>query len=271
MKTKKTKNVAPVNSEARYTVYMQGGVGCELLVNDIPVLDNDYPGIISKFLINPWLINGRNTFKIRSLLLDSATKNHPQWDPSAVSFCKVVISGPKEKGMPDTKLAQTEVKLLKPSDYDSVLSKNGSFTVIIGYPNPAWAQSEKIGKDATTQEKILDKYREFHRLLESKDLNGIMKFSSAKSKDYSKSTYTDFESRLKDSFNEKFASTSELIGIDVQEKYGLRYEYYYSDRLVTIKNVKDQSIIQYYDGDEGVTTEYTLLFYFDGKDFVLIL
>jgi|GEM_PF-6783130 len=246
-----------------YTARIEArNVAYEFLVNDIPVLTkrNDASSINSKIPINPWLINGRNTFKIRILPVTSSTV-----DPRDPKFCKVVISGPKDKGTSNTALAQAEVK-------PPVLSRDESFTVTLGHPMPAWAQSEKIGNDAKTQETILDKYREFHRLLKQKDLDGIMKFSSAKFKEYSKSMYDpDFESDKKDSFKEQFASPGKLIDIDAQKKYGLRYEYYYGDRLVSIKNDEDRSIIQYYDADEGVTTQYPLFFYFDGKDFVLIL
>ena len=257
------------DSKSMYTVNIESqGGGCELFINDIPVLSSEYPFTISKFLINPWLITGRNTFTIRMVPVDSATKNHPQWTPTA-RLCKVVISGPEDNGAPTTTLAEAEVKT---SESDPPLSKGGSFTVTLGYPTPAWAQSQKIGRDATSQKKILDKYREFHRLLEKKDLDGIMKFSAAKFKEYSKSLYDpDFESDRKNSFQEEFETPpGTLLGIDVQLQNGLRYEYYHGDRLVSIKNDEDRSIIQYYDEDEGATTEYPLFFYFYGKDFVLI-
>ena len=145
-------------------------------------------------------------------------------------------------------------------------------SVTPGYPDPAWAHSGKIGKDCLTQRKILDKFREFHRLLENKDLDGIMAFSSAKFKEYSRAMLNpDFESVMKKSYSEQFAGKDELIGIEVQQADGLKYEYYYGDRLVTIMNVEDRSIKQYYNDDEGSTSEYPLLFYFDGTDFVLIL
>lgn len=238
-------------------------VAYEFLVNDIPVVSQKeaMSGIISKFLINPQLINGKNTFKIRILPVKNSTV-----DPNDPKSCKVVISGPKEKGESDTIIAQAEVNPANPS-------KEVSFTVKLGYPTPVWAQAEKIGMDAVTQRKILDKFKEFHRLIEKKDIDGIVKFSAAKFKEYAKSTYNpNFESNVRDSFKEEFANPSnKLIGIDVQEKNGLRYGYYYGGRLVSINNDEDSSIIQYYDGNEGVTTEYPLFFYFDGKDFVLIL
>lgn len=255
------------DSQPFYTAKIDArNVAYELLVNGIPVLDkrNEFASINSKFPLNPWLIDGRNTFTIRILPVEPS-----EVDPNDAKYCRVFISGPKAKGMPDATIAQAE---MKPSASAPAPSKDGSFTVSLGHLAPAWAHSEKIGRDATTQKKILDKYREFHRLLERKNLDGIMKFSAAKFKDYSKSMYDpDFESNKKDSFKEQFASPGELIGIDVQEKNGLRYEYYYDDRLVSIKNDEDRSIIQYYDADEGVTTQYALFFYFDGKDFVLIL
>ena len=247
-----------------YTVSIEArNVPYELFVNDIPVFNktDEASSINSKIYLNPWLIDGRNTFKIRILPVKVSTT-----DPQDPKFCKVVISGPGDKGKPDAMLAQAEVNPLHPS-------KDEPFTVALGYPAPAWAQSQKIGKDAATQQKILDKYREFRRLLEKKDLDGIVKFSGAKFKEYAKSMYDpDFESKAKSSLKEEFANPSnELIGIDVQEKNGLRYEYCYGDRLVRIRNDEDRSIIQYYDANEGVTTEYPLFFYFDGKDFVLIL
>lgn len=252
-----------------YTVRLESrSVGCELLVNDITVLSTEYPTTISKFPINPWLISGRNTFSIRMLPVDSATRNHPEWTDASM-YCKVTISGPEVNGRPTTTLAEAEVK---PSGPDSVLSKDGSFTITLEYPTPPWTQSGKIGRDIATQKKILRKYKEFHRLLEKKDLDGVMKFSSAKFNEYAKSMYhAEFESEMKNSFKEQFATPGELIGIDVQEKNGLRYKYYHGDRLVSISNDEDRSIIQYYDSDEGVTTEYPLFFYFDGKEFVLIL
>lgn len=247
-----------------YTVKLENrNVAYELLVNDIPVnsQSTDFSSITSRFLINPWLINGRNTFKIRILPVKSSTT-----DPADPKFFKVVISGPKEKGMPDGTIAQAEVNPLNPS-------KAGAFTVALGYPAPAWAQSAKIGKDAATQNRILDKYREFHRLFEKKDLDGLMKFSAAKYKEYSHSMYDpDFESKMKDSLKESLAEGSDkLIDIDVQKKDGLRYEYYYGDRLVSIRNIDGASIMQYYDAGEGTTSEFNLFFFFDGKDFVLIL
>jgi len=257
------------DSKPFFTIRMEcHNVGCELLINGIPVLRNEYPGIISEFPINSWLINGQNTFKFRSLPVDSVTKANPDFSYTDM-VCKLMISASQSIGMPETILAQAEIK---PSESDPVVSNEGSFTVSLGYPDPAWAQSGKIGKDSITQKKILNKFREFHRLLENKDLDGIMAFSAAKFKEYSKSMHNpDFESIMKDSFKEQFASKGELIGIDVQEADGLKYEYYYGDRLVTITNVEDRSIIQYYDSEEGVTSEYPLLFYFDGTDFVLIL
>jgi len=257
------------DSKPYYTVRLEcRNVGCELLINDIPVLSNEYPGIIPGFPINSWLINGQNTFKLRTLPVDSATKAHPEFTYEEM-ICSVVISELKGIGMPDTILAKAEIT---PSESDPIVSKDGSFTITLGYPDPAWAHSGKIGKDSITQKKILDKFREFHHLLENKDVDGIMAFSTAKYKEYSKSLYSpDIESDMKKSFMEQLAAKAELIGIDVQETDGLRYAYYYGDRLVTIKNVEDRSIIQYYDDDEGTTSEYSLLFYFDGTDFILIL
>ena len=246
-----------------YTVSIESrNIAYQFLINDIPVLqsNSDFSGTISKYVINPWLLNGKNSFKIRILPVANSTT-----DPHAPKVCNVEISGPKDKGMIETILAQAEVK---PAD----VSKEGSFTVTLQYPTPAWAASEKISRDAVTQKKILDKFKEFHLLLEKKDLNGIMKFANAKFKAYSQSIDDpNFISDKQNSFKEQLAAGSQLIGIDVQEKNGLLFEYYYGDRLVTIKNDDDRSIIQYYDGYEGVTTQYPLLFYFDGKDFVLIL
>ena len=246
-----------------YTVSIESrNIAYQLLINDIPVLNSysDFSGTVSKYVINPWLLNGKNSFKVRILPVANSTT-----DPTGPKICKVVISGPKDKGMTETILAEAEAI---PSD----VSKEGSFAVTLEYPSPKWAASEKISRDAVTQKKILDKFKEFHLLLEKKDLNGIMKFANAKFKAYSQSIDDpNFISDKQNSFKEQLAAGSKLIGIDVQEKNGLLFEYYYGDRLVTIKNDDDRSIIQYYDGDEGVTTQYPLLFYFDGKDFVLIL
>ncbi len=253
-----------------YTASMSGrNAGCQLLINNIPVLKNEYAGSISKFLINPWLINGQNTFKLRMLPADSATKNHPEFVLTEM-FCKVTISLLKEDGTRDSILASVEVSA---TEADQAPSKTGEFPVILGYSQPPWAQSEKIGRDSITQRKILDKYREFYRLLETKDLAGIMQFSAAKFQEYSKSMYDpDFVSDKKASITETFASPpGTLISIDEQKKFGLQYEYYNGDRLVSINNDEDRSIIQYYDSDEGVTTQYKLYFYFDGKELVLIL
>lgn len=243
-------------------------VAYELRVNDIPVLtkDNDASSLTSKFLINPWLVGGRNTLTIRLLPVEKSTT-----DPQDPKYCRVVITGPAVNGGPDTTLGRVEVSPAKAAGTAPARAKDESFNVILGYPAPAWAASEKIGKDAATQKRILERYREFHRLLENKDLDGVMRFSAAKLDEFARSMYdTTFVSLRRQSFQEQFASPGKLIGIDVQAKDGLRYEYYFGDRLVSIRNVEDRSIIQYYDDDEGVTTEYPLFFYFDGKDFVLI-
>ncbi len=251
-----------------YTLDMEcHDVGCEILINDIPVLTIEYPIYLSKFLINQWLVNGSNTFKIRSLAVSAEAKSYVYFSYDNMS-CKVVIQAPEEE-LSDTMLAEAEIK---PSEKSPIVSKDGVFTAKLEYPNPAWAQSEKIGRDTITQKKIIDKYREFHRLLKQKDLDGIMKFSAVKIKEYSQSTYNpDFESAYKNSFKEQLAGSGQLIGIDEQEKKGLRYEYYYGDRLVSIKNDEKQPIIMYFDKERGSTTQRDLFFYFDGNDFVLIL
>ncbi len=264
-----TKAMTVTESGPFFTVRMESrAIGCELLINDIPVLSNEYPGIISRFPINSWLMNGLNTYKLRPLPVDSATRAHPEFSVADM-FCKVVILLSQGIGLPDTIFVQAEIA---PNVADSMVAKDGCFNVTPGYPDPAWAHSGKIGKDCLTQRKILDKFREFHRLLENKDLDGIMAFSSAKFKEYSRAMLNpDFESVMKKSYSEQFAGKDELIGIEVQQADGLKYEYYCGDRLVTIMNVEDRSIIQYYNDDEGSTSEYPLLFYFDGTDFVLIL
>lgn len=260
------------SAQTRYTVDLTGSeVGCQLLINDIPVLDNDYPGTISKFLINPWLVDGRNTFKIRSLPVDEATRKHPSFDSDAVRSCKVVISG-NDLDKPPAMLAQAEARLVTPFKASTFGSKDGEFNVALPYATPVWAKSAKIGRDPATQKMVLDKYKAFHRLLAQKNLSGVMTVSEQKFRDYAKSLYQPtFADGGKTSFIEQFASRAQLIGIDVQEKNGLKYEYYFGDRLVSIKNDENRSIIQYYDDEEGVTTEYPLFFYFDGQDFVLIL
>ena len=258
------------SSKTICTVKMTGrNAGCKLRINDLPVLSNDDPGTISKFLINPWLINGRNTFKILMLPPDSATKNHPQFVLTEMS-CKATFSLSKDWGMPDSTVAEVGVTA---SDADPTPAKTGEFSVALGYSQPPWAQSEKIGSDSMTRRKILARYREFYRLLETKDLDGIMTFSAEKFKGYSRSTFDPaFESDKRASFKEEFSTPpGYLISIDEQEKFGLRYEYFYGDRLVSINNDEDRSIIQYYDDNDGVTTQYRLYFYFDGKDFILIL
>lgn len=242
-------------------------VAYELLINDIPVLSQTYEasGTISGIPVNPWLINGRNTFRINILPVEPSTV-----DPNDTKSYEVVISGPLDAGMTDNPIARAEGIV---PDSQSHPSEEVEFTIVLAYPQPPWAESEKIGKDAATQKKILDKYREFYRLLETRDLEGIMQFSAAKFQEYSKSMDSpDFASSMRDSFQMDFDTPSNsLIGIDVQEVNGLRYEYYYGDRLVSIINDEGRSIIMYYNEEDGVTTSYDLFFYFDGEDFVLIL
>lgn len=261
--------VAVPEPTPRYSVTIDArNVAYELRVNDIPVLtkESDVSSLTSKFLINPWLVGGRNTLTIRLLPVENSTT-----DPQDPKYCRVVITGPAVEGGPDTTLGRVELSPVKTASAKAARAKNASFNVILGYPAPAWAASEKIGKDAATQQRILARYREFHRLLEHKDLDGVMRFSAAKLDEFARTMYdTTFVTSRRQSFQEQFASPGKLIGIDVQAKNGLRFEYYFGDRLVSIKNDEERSIIQYYDDDEGATTEYPLFFYFDGKDFVLI-
>ncbi len=252
-----------------YTVRMEGqGIGCALFVNGIPAMDNDYPGVSNR-MINPLLIIGKNTFKLLTLPVDAETKKQEDWLESD-KFCKVSISSFQNKGKFENKLVtESEVKLTKPDGVDSM---NGSFAVTLVYPTPLWTNSAKIGKDAATQQKILAKYKEFYNLLLKKDINGISKLSTVKFKQYANSMYNpNYGAEIIESLKEQLASKDQLIGIDVQAKNGLKYEYYYGDRLVSIKNNEDRSIIQYYDNVYGVTTQYPLFFYFDGVDFVLVL
>jgi hypothetical protein len=242
-------------------------VAYELLINDIPVFSQTEEASfsLSNYPINPWLINGRNTFRVHILPVETSNT-----DPNDTKSYEVVISGPLDEGMTGNPIAHAEGIV---PDLQSHPSEERAFTIALAYPQPPWAESESIGKDAGTQKKILDKYREFYRLLETRDLDGIMKFSEAKIKEYSKSMDSpDFASAMRDSFQMEFDTPSNsLIGIDVQEVNGLRYEYYYGDRLVSIKNDEGRSIIMYYNEEDGVTTSYNLFFYFDGEDFVLIL
>ena len=252
-----------------YAVNVEGReVGCEFLVNDIPVVRNAYPGTVSKFWINPWLIDGTNSFTIRSLPVPAATRKHPEWDANAARSCTAMISRTSDPGVSMTTVAEAAVN---PSESAPALAKSGSFTVELSYATPAWAHSVKISKDAATEKRIYGKYREFHRFLEIRDLPGIMKFSAAKFRDYSRSLDDpNFATKKHDSFKEQFASPSELVPL-AEAKDGLRFEYYHGDRLVSIKGDDNRSIIQYYDAADGRTTQYPLFFYFNGKDFVLIL
>lgn len=250
-----------------YTVRIEErNVAFKFTVNDIPVLteQDDASATISNFLINPWLINGRNTFRMEIM-----RKKSSPTDPEDPKGCKVMISGARNREQADT-IVEKELSIF---GSDTVSFTEGSFAIALGYAQPPWAQSEKIGKDAATQKKILDKYREFYRLLDKKELVGIMKFSSAKFREYAKSMYDpDFISDKENSFKEEFATPpGYLISIDEQEKFGLHYEYYCNDHLVSINNDEERSIIQYYNDDDGVTTQYRLYFYFDGQDFILIL
>ncbi|MBU3926746.1 MAG: hypothetical protein KKB74_02995 [Bacteroidetes bacterium] len=241
-------------------------VAYELMINDIPVISqtDEASFSLSNYPINPWLINGRNKFRINILPVETSTT-----DPNDTKSYEVVISGPLDDGISGNPIAQA--KGIVP-DSRSHPSEEQTFTIALSYPQPPWAESEPIGKDAGTQKKIMDKYREYYRLLETKDLDGIMKFSEAKFNAYSKSMDNpDFATAMRESFQMEFDTPSNfLIGIDEQEVNGLRYEYYYGDRLVTVKNDEDRSIIMYYNEEEGVTTSYTLYFYFDGEEFVLI-
>lgn len=252
-----------------YTVSIEArNVAYELRVNDIPVLrvEEDASSALSGYPVNPWLIDGRNTVSVRILPVENSTT-----DPNDPKYCRVVVSGPKADGKPGIALASVEVKPPAQSGPDRSSSKEESFSVVLGYPAPAWAASAKIGKDAATQQLILDRYREFHRLLETKDLKGVMQFSAAKFGEFAQSMNDPaFASSREEAFREQFATAGQLIDIDAQAKNGLRYEYYFGDRLVSIKNDEDDSIIQFHGSDDGMRTEHTLYFYFDGKSFVLI-
>lgn len=252
-----------------YTVSVKArNVAFELRVNDIPVLtnDNDASTALSGYPINPWLIGGRNTVSIRILPVENSTT-----DPDDPKYCRVVVSGPKDGGKPGIALASVEVKPPTTPGPHRSSSKEESFSVVLGHPAPAWATSAKIGKDAATQKLILDRYREFHRLLEKKDLDGVMQFSAAKFKEFSQALDDPtFASSRSESFREQFATPGRLIDIDEQAKNGLRFEYYFGDRLVSIKNDEDDSIIQFLGSEDGMRTVHTLFFYFDGKGFVLI-
>lgn len=252
-----------------YTVSIEArNVAFELRVNDVPVLtnDDDASTAMSGYPINPWLIDGRNTVSIRILPVENSTT-----DPNDPKYCRVVVSGPKADGRPGATLASVEVKPPLTPGPERSPSQEATFSVVLGYPAPAWATSTRIGKDAATQKLILDKYREFHRLLEQKDLDGVMQFSAAKFREFSQAMYDPtFAASRKESFQEQFATAGQLIDIDAQAKNGLRYEYYFGDRLVSIKNDEDDSIIQFHGSEDGMRTEHTLFFYFDGKGFVLI-
>lgn len=252
-----------------YTVSIEArNVAFELRVNDIPVMvnDDDASTAISGYPINPWLIDGRNTVSVRILPVENSTT-----DPNDPKYCRVVVSGPKDGATPGPALARVEVKPTSKPGPDRSPSTEESFSVVLAYPAPAWATSAKIGKDAATQALILDRYREFHRLLGKKDLDGVMQFSAAKFTEFSQAMDDPtFAASRKESFKEQFATPGELIDIDAQAKNGLRYEYYFGDRLVSIKNDEDDSIIQFYGSEDGMRTEHTLYFYFDGKRFVLI-
>ena len=81
-----SRTIYEVSIEARNVPY-------ELFVNDIPVIDkkDEASSINSNISINPWLINGRNTFRIRIPPVKVSTA-----DPMDPKFCKVVVSGPKD-------------------------------------------------------------------------------------------------------------------------------------------------------------------------------
>lgn len=259
---------AMTDSKSFYTLNIETHhVAYELLINDIPVLkqSDETSGAISGYPINPWLINGCNTFRINLLPVETSLT-----DPEDIKSYSVIITGPREGRRQETPIARAEAVV---SDSQSGQSTEVSFTIALSYPQPRWAESEKIGKDSATQNRILEKYREFHRLLVEKDLDGIMRFSEAKFQEYAKSLYApDFISEKRADFQEDFANPpGYLIDIDVQAENGLRYEYYHHDHLVSIKNDEDRSIIMYYNDDSGVTTSYPLCFYFDGTDFILIL
>src|SRR5674476_1054184 len=149
------KSMHTVSIEAR-------NVAWELRVNDIPVLssDDDASTKMSGYPISVWLITGRNTVSVRILKVEHSTT-----DPMDPKYCKVVVSGPKGEATTAPVLAQVEAKPAPKSGADLSSSREASFSVTLKHPNPAWATSAKIGKDAATQQLILDKFREFHGLL----------------------------------------------------------------------------------------------------------
>ena len=206
---------------------------------------------------------------MRSGGVDAATRKRPQWNKTAARSCTATVSEQLEGTRAARTIARAEVK---PSESAPVLSGNGAFTVTLGYPSPQWTNSATIGKDPTTQQRILARYREFHPLLATNDLPELMKASAVKFRAYATAMNApEFESAQRASLKAQLVSSAGLIGIDVQQKDRLRYQYYYGGRLVSIKNIDNRSIIQYYDASEGVTTEYDLVFHYDGKEFVLIL
>ena len=97
-----------------------------------------------------------------------------------------------------------------------------------------------------------------------------MQFSAVKTREFSQAIYDpSYEASRKKDFKAQFASAGELLGIDRQAVNGLRYQYYFGDRLVSINNDENNPIIQYHDATDGTVTKVALLFYFDGKKFVL--
>lgn len=264
-----TNEVTVPESKPMYTVSIEAhNVAYELRVNDIPVLNSgtDASGELSGYPINPWLINGKNTVSVRLLKVENSTT-----DPNDPKWCKVVVSGPHPMGKPGPTLVEVQVKPAPKTGPDRSSSREGSFSVALTYPNPVWATSAKIGKDAATQKLILDQFREFHRLLTKKDLDGVMQFSAVKTREFSQAIYDpSYEASQKKDFKAQFASAGELLGIDRQAVNGLRYQYYFGDRLVGINNDENNPIIQYHDATDGTVTEVALLFYFDGKKFVLV-
>lgn len=78
-------------------------VAYELMINDIPVISqtNEASFSISDYPINPWLINGRNRFRIHILPVETSTT-----DPTDTKSYEVVISGPLDDGISDNPMAQ---------------------------------------------------------------------------------------------------------------------------------------------------------------------
>ena len=247
-----------MNKPNYYLSFEIYGCAFNLMVNNIPIFQSrKKKGVSFKYPINSYIFTGRNELGV------TLTPPFEQQFLSDEAKCKISIIFIDEEDIerkPTEVLSHTSPVFEAASPNSIYLFKN-PFPVEVPFPNPLWMKSVNLADIPQIKYALLEEYLKIHKLMNNKDVNGILNLILIRQNEVAKCLYIEgkeIQENLSDGLvkdlNDSHFRLCEIDGRLFEIKF---YAY---GKLTRLEGDKGESPLKFRDEENKLTATYDFLF-----------